>query len=189
MEQRLGRRMPPSYRAFLAVSDGWRHAGGFVGLPAGTADARRHDDASGLADMFKEYLDDDAGPEERRDVEIWRRGLQLDVESDMTHVLLDPEDVDEDGEWAVYTWAGRRAAPPERITDLAAFMRNMHREFHSLRAHPADGRPEFVDDTTRRLDAPGGAGPAPGAERRLGAGPVGAGRGEGVRQATGRRAG
>jgi len=28
MEERLGRRMPPSYRRFLEVSDGWRHAGG-----------------------------------------------------------------------------------------------------------------------------------------------------------------
>jgi hypothetical protein len=35
MEERLGRRMPPSYREFLKVSDGWRHAGGFVWLLAG----------------------------------------------------------------------------------------------------------------------------------------------------------
>ncbi|MCZ9339062.1 SMI1/KNR4 family protein, partial [Streptomyces sp. TRM76130] len=26
MEKRLGRRMPPSYRQFLQVSDGWRQA-------------------------------------------------------------------------------------------------------------------------------------------------------------------
>ncbi|KPH99733.1 hypothetical protein OK006_1198 [Actinobacteria bacterium OK006] len=42
MEERLGRRMPPSYREFLKVSDGWRHAGGFVWLPAGTEDAHWH---------------------------------------------------------------------------------------------------------------------------------------------------
>jgi hypothetical protein len=58
LEQRLGRRMPPSYREFLKVSDGWRHAGGFVSLLAGTADARWHDDESGLAVMFEEYLDE-----------------------------------------------------------------------------------------------------------------------------------
>ncbi len=40
MERRLGCRMPPSYREFLKVSDGWRHAGGFVWLLAGTEDAR-----------------------------------------------------------------------------------------------------------------------------------------------------
>ncbi|CAL9335169.1 SMI1/KNR4 family protein [Streptomyces sp. Tu 3180] len=153
MEERLGRRMPPSYREFLGVSDGWRHAGGFVRLLAGTEDAHWHDNASGLADMFEEYLDEDAGPEEQREADLWRRGLQLDVESDMTYVLLDPEDVDENGEWAVYTWASWRAAPPERHANFLAFMRDMHREFHSLRAHRSDGEPVFVNGTTRKLDA------------------------------------
>ncbi|WP_326646782.1 SMI1/KNR4 family protein [Streptomyces anthocyanicus] len=151
-EARLGRRLPPSYREFLMVSDGWRHAGGFVWLLAGTADARWHDDASGLADTFEEDLDEEAGPQERREAGIWRRGLQLDVASDATYVLMDPEDVDEDGEWAVYTWAGWRAAPPERHASFRAFMREMHREFHRLRACPGEGEPEFVNDTTRRLD-------------------------------------
>ncbi|MEU6911707.1 SMI1/KNR4 family protein [Streptomyces olindensis] len=153
MEERLGRRMPPSYREFLKVSDGWRHAGGFVWLLAGTEDARWHDNASGLADLMEEYLDEDAGPEERREADLWRRGLQLDVESDVTHVLMDPEDVDEDGEWAVYTWASWRAEPPERHANFLAFMRDMHREFHSLGTHRSDGGPEFANDTTRKLDA------------------------------------
>lgn len=153
MEERLGRRMPPSYREFLKVSDGWQHAGGFVSLLAGTTDARWHDNESELADMFEEYLDADADPDERRGADIWRRGLQLDVESDITYVLMDPEDVDEDGEWAVYTWASWRASEPERYVNFVEFMRGMHREFHRLRARPADGEPEFVNDTTRELDA------------------------------------
>ncbi|MFF9283004.1 SMI1/KNR4 family protein [Streptomyces griseosporeus] len=153
MEERLGRRMPPSYREFLKVSDGWRHAGGFVWLLAGTAGARWHDDALGLADTFEECLDEDAGPQERREASVWRRGLQLDVESDALYVLMDPEDVDADGEWAVYTWAGWRAAPPRRYGSFLAFMRDMHREFHSLRARPRGGEPPLVNDTTRRLDA------------------------------------
>jgi SMI1/KNR4 family protein SUKH-1 len=153
MEERLGRRMPRSFREFLLVSDGWRHAGGFVWLLAGTEDARWHDNASGLADVFEEYLDEDAGPEERREADIWRRGLQLDVESDSAHVLMDPEDVDEDGEWAVYTWASWRAEPPARHANFREFMREMHREFHSLGAHRSTGKPVFVNDTTEELDA------------------------------------
>ncbi|MFI1538149.1 SMI1/KNR4 family protein [Streptomyces anandii] len=153
LEERLGRRMPPSYREFLKVTDGWRHAGGFVWLLAGTEDARWHNDESGLGEMFEEDLDEDAGPEERREADIWRRGLQLDVESDVTHVLMDPEDVDEDGEWAVYTWASWRAEPPERHAGFLEFMRDMHREFHSLRAGGSDEEPVFVNDTTRELDA------------------------------------
>ncbi|MFE0202852.1 SMI1/KNR4 family protein [Streptomyces sp. NPDC058985] len=153
VERRLGRRMPPSYREFLKVSDGWRHAGGFVWRLAGTADVRWHDDESGLAAMFEEYLDADSEDEEWREAGLWRRGLQLDVESDAMYVLMDPEDVDEEGEWAVYTWAGWRAAPPVRHANFLDFMRDMHREFHSLRALPRDGAPAFVNDTTRSLDA------------------------------------
>ncbi|MGW3109142.1 SMI1/KNR4 family protein [Streptomyces sp. NPDC001100] len=153
MEERLGRQVPPSYREFLKVSDGWRHAGGFVSLLAGTEDARWHNNASGLADMFEEYLDEDTGPEERQESDLWRRGLQLDVESDITYVLLDPEDVDEDGEWAVYTWSSWRAEPPERHANFLTFMRDMHREFHSLQARRSDGEPVFANDTTRKLDA------------------------------------
>ncbi|MFD5130123.1 SMI1/KNR4 family protein [Streptomyces olindensis] len=153
LEERLGRRIPPSYREFLKVSDGWRHAGGFVWLLAGTKDAHWHANESGLADMMEEYLDEDAGPGERREADLWRRGLQLDVESDATYVLLDPEDVDEDGEWAVYTWASWRAEAPERHATFLAFMRDMHREFHSLGAHRTEGQREFANDTTRELDA------------------------------------
>ncbi|MGA4800443.1 SMI1/KNR4 family protein [Streptomyces lavendulocolor] len=153
MERRLGQRMPPSYREFLAVSDGWRHAGGFVARLAGTTEASWHDNASGLAENFERYLDEDARPEGRREADIWRRGLQLDVESDATYVLLDPEDVGEDGEWAVYTWASWRAAPPERHADFRAFMRAMHREFHRLRAGHGDEGPVFVNGTTREKDA------------------------------------
>ncbi|WP_435218254.1 SMI1/KNR4 family protein [Streptomyces sp. bgisy034] len=152
MEERLGRRMPPSYREFLKVSDGWRHAGGFVWLLAGTEGARWHDNESGLADHFEEYLDEDAGPEERREADLWRHGLQLDVESDITHVLMDPEDVDEDGEWAVYTWASWRASPPERHENFLEFMQDVYREFHSLRARSSDNEPAFANDTTRKLD-------------------------------------
>ncbi|MFB6849021.1 SMI1/KNR4 family protein [Streptomyces sp. NPDC056373] len=153
LEGRLGRRMPPSYREFLAVTDGWRHAGGFVWLLAGTESAHWHADASGLAGMFEEYLGEDAGPEERREADIWRRGLQLDVESDATYVLMDPEDVDEDGEWAVYTWASWRAESPGRHASFAAFMRDAYREFHSLRSHGGAEQPVFANDTTRTLDA------------------------------------
>ncbi|MFE9768242.1 SMI1/KNR4 family protein [Streptomyces sp. NPDC005808] len=153
MEERLGRRIPPSYREFLKVSDGWRNAGGFVWLLAGTKDAHWHNNESGLAEMMEEYLDEDAGPEQWREADLWRRGLQLDVESDATHVLMDPDDVDEDGELAVYTWASWRAAPPARHANFLEFMRNMHREFHSLRAHRSDGELVFANDTTRKLDA------------------------------------
>ncbi|MFD9907549.1 SMI1/KNR4 family protein [Streptomyces sp. NPDC059063] len=152
LEERMGRRLPPSYRTFLEVSDGWRHAGGFVMLLAGTEDARWQQDERGLSAMFLEHLDEDAPPEEIRGATVWSRGLGLDVESDATSVALDPEDVDEHGEWAVYTWAPWRAEPPERHGSFREFMQAMYRQFHHLAAGRDEG-PAFVNATTEALDA------------------------------------
>ncbi|MCQ8773069.1 SMI1/KNR4 family protein [Streptomyces telluris] len=151
-EERLGCHFPPSYRAFLEVSDGWREAGGFVELLAGTADARWYEDESGFGEFYREELTGDAAPEEVLRAGMWSRALQLDVESDSTYVLMDPLDVSEDGEWAVYRHSVWAAAPPERYASFRAFMEAMYRQFHCLKAH-GGGEKEFVNATTRALDA------------------------------------
>ncbi|MGY4976197.1 SMI1/KNR4 family protein [Streptomyces sp. 900105755] len=154
LEQRLGHRLPPSYRSFLAVSDGWRHAGGFVWLLAGTGRARWHEDAAGLSEYFPGELDEDSTPEDELLAGMWGRALQLDVESDALYVLLDPGDVDDAGEWAVYTWAPWHADVPTRYGSFRTFMEAMYREFHQLRAgDSAQGGPVFDNTTTRALDA------------------------------------
>lgn len=154
LEERLGHRLPPSYRTFLAVSDGWRHAGGFVWLLAGTDAVRRHEDAAGLAEYFPGDPDDDPTPEDVLLAGMWERALQLDVESDAVYVLLDPGDVDDAGEWAVYCYASWRASPPERYASFGAFMEAMYREFHSLQVSRSESAgAEFVNATTRALDA------------------------------------
>lgn len=152
LEERLGHRLPPSYRAFLEVTDGWRHAGGFVWLLAGTDEARWHEDDAELSESFQEYLGEDATREEVLEATIWTRGLELAVESDAMDVMLDPQDVNEHGEWAVYTWAPWLASPPERHASFWEFMQDAYREFHDLRAG-ADDAPEFVNATTESLDA------------------------------------
>ncbi|MET9396824.1 SMI1/KNR4 family protein [Kitasatospora sp. NPDC002965] len=141
MEEELGCALPPSYREFLAVSDGWRHAGGFVYRLAGTDEARWHLDGHGISEYWGE--DGLAG--------MWERALQLDVESDLVLVLLDPEDRDADGEWAAYSFASWRAAPPERFGSFRAFMEAMYREFH--RSATSDHGEAFRNATTREQDA------------------------------------
>ncbi|NUS85562.1 MAG: SMI1/KNR4 family protein [Streptomyces sp.] len=154
VEERLGHRLPPSYRTFLAVSDGWRHAGGFVWLLAGTDGVRWHEDAAGLAEYFPGDLGDDPTPEEQLLAGMWERALQLDVESDMVHVLLDPGDVDDAGEWAVYCYASWRASPPERYASFRVFMEAMYREFHRLQVDRSErAGAVFGNATTRALDA------------------------------------
>ena len=154
LEERLGHRLPPSYRTFLAVSDGWRHAGGFVWVLAGTGQARWHEDAAGLSEYFPGELDEDPTPEDELLAGMWGRALQLDVESDALYVLLDPGDVDDAGEWAVYTWAPWHADVPKRHESFRTCMEAMYRECHRLRAGaPERGGPVFDNATTRALDA------------------------------------
>ncbi|WP_030786683.1 SMI1/KNR4 family protein [Streptomyces sp. NRRL S-920] len=152
LEERIGLRLPPSYRQFLGVTDGWRHAGGFVWRLAGTREAYRPDSETDLTELFLEHLREDASPAEFQEALVWTRGLQLDVESDAVSVALDPEDVDEHGEWAVLTWAPWRAAPPERHRSFWEFMQAAYREFHQLEAGRDGGR-LFANATTEALDA------------------------------------
>ncbi|WP_058044158.1 SMI1/KNR4 family protein [Streptomyces roseifaciens] len=151
-EERLGCRLPPSYRAFLEISDGWRNAGGFVRLLAGTAHARWYEDEAGFGEFFREELVEGSSPEEIAQAGMWSRALQLDVESDATYILMDPQDVTGNGEWAVYCHKVWTAAPPQRYESFRAYMEAMYREFHYLRAQAHEER-EFVNATTRALDA------------------------------------
>ncbi|BCL27719.1 SMI1/KNR4 family protein [Streptomyces aurantiacus] len=154
LEERLGHRLPPSYRTFLTVSDGWRHAGGFVWLLAGTEHARWHEDAAGLSEYFPGELDEDPTYEDELLAGMWQRALQLDVESDAVYVLLDPGDVDAAGEWAVNCWAPWHGDPPRRYASFRVFMEAMYREFHQLETSRFErAGAVFVNATTRALDA------------------------------------
>ncbi len=151
LEQRAGRPLPPSYRAFLEVSDGWRHAGGFVYRLAGAADTDWFEDDWGLGDLLED--EGEAGEEQVDEERLrWTHALQLDRESDCTYILLNPADADADGEWAVYDYRSWRASPPERHSSFREFMTAMYREFHQLQAGDRSGR-EFANDTTREQDA------------------------------------
>ncbi|MFF2525693.1 SMI1/KNR4 family protein [Streptomyces liangshanensis] len=120
LEDRLGTELPPSFRSFLAVTDGWRPAG--TGVPLlGTVDGVH-----------------------------WHKGaeLRLSVASDLTDLLLDPGDMNGDGEWAAYlcrSWSGE---PPVRYESFLDLMQALFRDFHRGSAVP-----EFVNATTRELDA------------------------------------
>ncbi|AEN11300.1 SMI1/KNR4 family protein SUKH-1 [Streptomyces sp. DvalAA-21] len=149
LEERLGTRLPPSYRAFLQVSDGWRHAGGFVYLLGVSADVHWHGDAMGMKPLYEEQLDERSRPSEILLAGMWERALQLALDSDMTDVLLDPGDVDEDGEWAVYVYKGWSGEYPDRYASFAAFMQAMYRDFCGDHGHD----PRFEDGMTRELDA------------------------------------
>ncbi|MEU6990085.1 SMI1/KNR4 family protein [Streptomyces sp. NPDC046465] len=141
--------LPPSLRSFLETSDGWRHAGGFVYLLAGTETIAPYGDPYGLRRLYEQNLGDDSAESEVLQAGMWGRALQLSLDSDMTDVLLDPGDVGADGEWAVYVYHGWAGEPPGRYDSFRAFMEDMYKEIYSLGgAH--DG---FENSVTRELDA------------------------------------
>ncbi|MER5372964.1 SMI1/KNR4 family protein [Streptomyces sp. NPDC002553] len=149
-EERLGRRLPPSYREFLAVSDGWRvnQTAGVYRL-GGVAEIDWFQDPHGMTPLYEQELGDDPREEDVLLAGMWRRALRLETDSDMSNALLDPGDSDEDGEWALYVYKGWSGELPERYPSFRAYMEKMYRGFHSDRAQSAD----FVNATTRAQDA------------------------------------
>ncbi|MGW2914199.1 SMI1/KNR4 family protein [Streptomyces asoensis] len=149
-EERLGRRLPPSYRQFLAASDGWQvdQTAGIYRL-GGAADIGWFQDPYDMTSLYEESLGDDPHPEQALLAGMWRRALRLETDSDMSHALLDPGDRDQDGEWALYVYKGWSGEYPDRYPSFRAYMEAMYRSFHADRA----AGPGFVNATTRTQDA------------------------------------
>ncbi|MGE7387249.1 SMI1/KNR4 family protein [Streptomyces sp. NPDC004126] len=147
LEARLGVPLPPSYRSFLEVTDGWRWAGEFVELLAPAAEVGPLRELTGylyemLAEWEQEDLDDDPDDEDEDDEEDdgekepyesarWGRAVQISLEGDQTWLILDPGDVNAEGEWAAYrfsSWGGYGPVRHESFADL------MHAEYRGFRA-------------------------------------------------------
>ncbi|MGW4020974.1 SMI1/KNR4 family protein [Streptomyces sp. NPDC005009] len=148
-EERLGVRLPPSYRRFLAASNGWRLDGGSVHRLGAAHEIDWFGDPFGMTPAYQEGLTERSTEQEVLLAGMWRRALQLETDSDMSYALLDPGDAGEDGEWALYVYKGWSGEHPDRYPSFGAYMRRMYQDFHSGRA----GLPGFVNDTTRALDA------------------------------------
>lgn len=117
-EARLGVRLPPSYCAFLAVSDGWRDCGPFISRLFSSAEmdwfAVRHQDWIDI------WLDDDDeipvsdeeygryGEEQDSGairVEYLPTMLQVSDVGDAAVILLNPRVIFPDGEWEAWFFA------------------------------------------------------------------------------------
>lgn len=173
-EARLGRRLPPSLREFLQVTDGWRDAGCFVYRLAGTADLQWlkdtddktwievYDDLAGLTDGEDPEEDDDE-PEDDEDEDeedfevqealLLRRTLRLSLEGDACVLLLDPDDVDEDGEWAAYRLASWSGQGPERHDSFYDLMYAEYVSFHGLRKPPGATRDHWAQQVEQARQA------------------------------------
>ncbi|MFE4640687.1 SMI1/KNR4 family protein [Streptomyces sp. NPDC056730] len=150
LEERLGVTLPPTYRSFLAATDGWRSAGTPVGRVGAAEGVHWYGDPDGLQALHEGALTEHASEEEVLRAGMWGRALRLSADPDGVEVLLDPGDPDADGEWAAYLHRGGAGGErPERHGSFMDLMQALFREFH--RAH-AD-TPGFANETTRELDA------------------------------------
>jgi hypothetical protein len=120
VEDRLGVRLPPSYRSFLSVSNGWRPFSGAVErlLTVQEIEHFRAADPKGLAEIEKYYKESDLSDEQYLDYETPKNmealrhryyagsllvGTGWGVEADM--ILLNPQIVFPDGEWEAICFA------------------------------------------------------------------------------------
>ncbi|TDC66740.1 SMI1/KNR4 family protein, partial [Streptomyces hainanensis] len=147
-EARLGRRLPPSLREFLLVTDGWREAGPFIYRLAGAAELawlRDTDDEHWIEAYSGEADEDCEGCEADEDCEdddgaLLRRTLRISLDGDSALMLLDPEEVDERGEWQAYwlsSWSGMGPEPRGSFHDL---MYGEYTSFHRLGRQGDEGR-------------------------------------------------
>ncbi|WP_432015034.1 SMI1/KNR4 family protein [Streptomyces cucumeris] len=133
LEERLGTRLPPSYRSFLGASDGWLYLSDFMWEMRTTATVDWLTEADlALADAF--MLGDDPGQDA-----VFQRSLLISQEGDAQYWLLDPGDVSEDGEWAAYIWASWYPGLGERHGSFAELVRAERAGFEQLRGHEGRG--------------------------------------------------
>ncbi|MFF4798881.1 SMI1/KNR4 family protein [Streptomyces sp. NPDC001351] len=166
-EARLGRRLPPSLREFLLVTNGWRDAGNFIYRLAGTAELawlRDTDDRTWIEvweDLAEDDVEEDEDGEEAfgvQEAKVLARSLRLSLEGDAAVMLLDPDDVDEDGEWAAYWLASWSGEGPERYGSFHDLMRRQWVSFHALRKPPGATRDHWDAEVERaRCEALAGA--------------------------------
>jgi len=134
VEERLGIRLPPSYRAFLAASDGWLNLGRHVW------EMRTTDNLAWLTEVMAGWGEEDSEEEALTD-----RALLVSADGE-AYWLLDPEDVSDDGEWAAYVWASWYPGFGERHASFADLVKAERAEFERVKGYSGQGvRPEGAD--------------------------------------------
>ncbi|WP_150252355.1 SMI1/KNR4 family protein [Nocardiopsis deserti] len=140
LEERLGRRLPPSYRSFLAASDGWGRMGTFVYEMSSIAEL----EWSGLANMLG--LDE----EDMEDEGVVGPLLLVSSDTDAQYWILDAGDASPDGEWAAYIWASWYPGLGDRHRSFASLVHAERVSFEELSG--GDGHPVRSDDAEELLE-------------------------------------
>jgi cell wall assembly regulator SMI1 len=151
-EQRLGVRLPPSYRSFLAESNGFDHIGPFIYRLYNASEIewfriRNQDWVDAYQNPInKEPGAEDTTPEEHlanpddsvrfRTAYLWSC-LQISEEGDSAVVLLNPEVVNAEGEWETWFFANWYPGAV-RYPSFLAYVQSEIGSISSLRAARAE---------------------------------------------------
>ncbi|MEK8170604.1 SMI1/KNR4 family protein [Streptomyces sp. M19] len=134
LEERLGKRLPPSLRGFLAASDGWSNLSSFMWEMRTTATIGWVRDVD--PDLWSIIRGDelpvplDVGDAE--DARFADDALLISMEADAQYWLLDSSDVSEDGEWAAYIWASWYPGFGDRCASFADLVAEERESFEML---------------------------------------------------------
>lgn len=142
-EERLGAELPPSYRSFLAASNGWRDISAFMYELLSAETIEWLDGSDALEFLFP------AGGVEPAADDLEERVLLVSGEGDAQYWLLDSGDTSPDGEWAAYTWASWYPGLGDRHRSFADLVAAERESFETLKA--ADGRPVNADGAEELL--------------------------------------
>lgn len=105
---------------------------------------------------------DDEDPFPVHEAKVLARSLRVSLEGDAAVMLLDPDDVDADGEWAAYWLASWSGEGPERYGSFYELMHHQYVSFHALNKPPGETRDQLdAEVEAARLDALAGAVDAP----------------------------
>lgn len=148
LEARLGVTLPPSYRTFLAASDGWGRISTFMYELLTTENVDWFRDADpGTWEILRGDDTDDYF--EQDDQDFMDRVLLVSGEGDAQYWLLDPGDVSPDGEWAAYIWASWYPGLGERHASFAALVEAERESFDEMKGR--EGNPVTSDGADELL--------------------------------------
>ncbi|MDI5963404.1 SMI1/KNR4 family protein [Streptantibioticus silvisoli] len=118
-ERRLGIRLPPSYRNFLLVSDGWGVIADSLAelLAVGRIGWFRDLEPELLASWSMPDMDHFA-----EHSEMLERALLISGPADGDYWLLSPDDIAGNDEWTAYWWMAGDGQDPEPYDDFAALV-------------------------------------------------------------------
>jgi hypothetical protein len=140
-EERLGTRLPPGLRTFLAATDGWCGVGGWISEVHGCAEIDWLRDTDIGEDLIELYAEEEV--EEL--CALFRRALLVAYGEDLW--LLDPASRGPDGEWAAHEFAPKYGEGEEyaSFTELFEKSRKLMLE---LAAHREQAGPETPSQET-----------------------------------------